>query len=524
MATAWELVTISTWWWESDFELVRGDGKPPFLSKESRWPLTTMGLIESLKPFGVNFKILVNQFLSQDGLLSQVNIDDLLLGAVANGDVEYMGQYNDASGKFTISLSDIDLETRLESSGIKNDGVAVDKMLLKAPVPPQNVDMTDLPLGLDAVELPHASWHQKFFTSDQSVAYIGGINFDVLDWDSGDMHVFDPRRMPFEATVSARQKVADKEEPSEYPTRRDYMLRAEGPIVVDAMEVFHTRWHDLMASEVAYSDSASSFGLLEAPDPIGDGVRAQVVTTMPAPYERYEIMESLLRAIGQAEDYILIEDQYFRAPILGDAIAKRLVEAPELVVIAVINPISEWADPGCWQTLIELNQLKDAGGARFGVFRLRSFDSYDSGCFFCWDETVGVFSDTFIHSKLVIIDDIYFQMGSANHNNRGLLFEGEMATVVVDDGWVTAARHDVASALLGASYNQNSDGLGLLQQFVAQSASNESVYEAWQDEGMDIDLDGDPLPSTYKPKGYIYPIPFNVPDECLIEGVGKDIM
>jgi phosphatidylserine/phosphatidylglycerophosphate/cardiolipin synthase-like enzyme len=522
--TAWELVTISTWWWESDFELVRGSGKPPFKSKAERWPYTALGLLESLEPFDVDVKVLVNQFLSQDGFFADVNIDDALIEAMDDGLVEYMGQFNDVGGVFTATIPKTNLQDRLEANGTLGKGFVLSKLDMSPPIGTQTVDMTAVPLGLGALNFPHASWHQKFFTIDQKVAYIGGINFDVLDWDSPDMLVFDPRRMAFDASSSAREDVFNKEEASDYPNRRDYMLRAEGPVVVDAMEVFHTRWHDQKEAGVQYADKATTFELAPAPAPQNGGVTAQVVTTMPAPYDRYEIMETLLRAISQAEDYILIEDQYFRAPILADAIEKRLLEAPELVVIAVINPISEWKDPGCWQTLIELNQLKDAASGRFGVFGLRSFDAYDSGCFVCFDEVVGVYMPTFIHSKLVMIDDVYFQMGSANHNNRGLVFEGEMATVVVDDVWVKEARHTVAEALLGPNYDPGTTGLGLLQQFAAQADWNDYVVENWEDEGYDINLNGDPLPIEYTPEGFVYPIEFNAPDECLIEGVGGDIM
>jgi phosphatidylserine/phosphatidylglycerophosphate/cardiolipin synthase-like enzyme len=524
LQTAWELVTISTWWWVSDFELIRGSPVPPFMSKAERWPYTALGLIENLKPFDVNVKVLVNQFLSQDGFFADVNVDDALMDAMDDGLVEYLGHFNDADGVFTATIPETNLQERLEANGGLGKGLVLTKLNMAPPIGPQTVDMTAVPLGLGALNFPHASWHQKFFTIDQKVAYIGGVNFDVLDWDTPDMLVFDPRRMAFDASSSAREDVFNKEEASDYPNRRDYMLRAEGPVVVDAMEVFHTRWHDQKDAGVQYADKATAFDLVSAPGPQNGGVTAQVVTTMPAPYHRYEIMDTLLRAISQAEDYILIEDQYFRAPILADAIESRLLEAPELVVIAVINPISEWIDPGCWQTLIELNQLKDAASGRFGVFSLRSFDAYDSGCFVCFDEVVGVYMPTFIHSKLVMIDDVYFQMGSANHNNRGLVFEGEMATVVVDDGWVKDARDAVAKALLGPTYNPATKGLGLLQQFKAQADWNDYVVENWDDEGYDINLNGDPLPIEYTPEGFVYPIEFNAPDECLIEGVGADIM
>lgn len=524
IANAWEEVTISTWWWESLFELYRDPDMHVFQNEAQRYPNTAIALMEFLASWDVDVRILVNQFLSQDGFWSEENIDDALIASVEAGEVEMMGQFNASSGVFNASMPAVNLQERLAEAGILPKG----KILVNHALPPLKgpitVDMSDLPLGLSAFEIPLASWHQKFFTIDQKVAYIGGLNFQWVDWETSEMNVYDPRRMAFDASLGERLAVLDKEALPDFPTRRDYMVRVEGPLVRDAMAVFHARWNQLIALGATYSDLATAFELAEVPAAQAGGVKAQLVTTMPAPYHRFEILETLLRAIAQADDYILIEDQYFRAPLLADAIVKRLQADPDLVVIVLSNPVGEWTDPACWQTYLELNQLTDVANGRIGFFQLRSFDWFDTGCTLCWDEVAGVFMDTFIHSKMVIIDDLYVQVGSANHNNRGLLYEGEMATVVVDEAWAEAARHSVVSALIGPAYAPNTSAPGLLTQFEVAAAWNDYVYDNWQAEGWDLNLNGGFLPGNYLPQGPIYSYPFSDPSACFFEGVGGDVM
>jgi hypothetical protein len=170
LQVTFESVTGTSWWWDSDHELVR-DGSRLDLSEAARWPDTILGALEALD--GVERRILMNQFVSQDGLLSGLNVDDDLLDHAERpfDDFEYMGAANTASGRFTVTPPAVDFRARVVADGFSGDVTGGDASPFSAPI---QVDLRELPLGLSLAELPIASWHQKFWTFDNAIAYVGG--------------------------------------------------------------------------------------------------------------------------------------------------------------------------------------------------------------------------------------------------------------------------------------------------------------------------------------------------------------
>ncbi len=519
---ATSLITGTSWWWTSELELVRDRANDKFLTPGQRWLNTVMGTLE--QRVGIERKILVNQFLSQDGLFSGLTVDDDLTekGETSTDKFDYLGQANEAAGAFTVTLPTVDFAARVAAKE-PAAGEADDDEEALAFMPPIGVDITEVPLGLSAFDLPIASWHQKFWTIDQKVAFIGGMNAKTSDWDTNEYRVFEPLRMEFDADRDDREAVERKEEESDIAPRKDYMVRIDGPGVADAVDVFHRRWEQVRADGVEYAENASGFTPAAPPAAHADGVQAQVIATMPAPFSEYAILESLLRAVSQAQDFIYIEDQYFRAPILYDAIVQRMAAIPSLKLIVVTNPVSEWVDPGCWQTAIAYDRFKRLYPSRFRIYWTQTYDVVRTDCTFCWDETEAHFVPINLHSKLVIIDDEYVEIGSANSNNRGLLYEGELALAVHDAAFAAEARRRVFANLLGGGAAGDmvpSDMFGALD---AAAAKNQTAYDKWDDEGMDLDLDGDPIPGGMTPTGILYPLVFDTPDECLFEDIGADV-
>ena len=68
------------------------------------------------------------------------------------------------------------------------------------------------------------------------------------------------------------------------------------------------------------------------------------------------------------------------------------------------------------------------------------------------------------------------------------------------------------------------DPAAWMQQLAAAAAHNDAVRQAWDDEGGDINLNGDPLPAAYDPRGWIHPLPFGNVGDCLFESVGPDMV
>jgi len=520
---------MTSWWWSSFMEIVRDPATHPWLNTEQRWENTIMGQLESL--YGTQRKIMINQFLTQDGFFSQYNVDDALISkAETPGDnFEYMGIANPVAGAFWATPLAIDFVDRLQQAlgDTSLDETLIDSAGLPPFSPPIWVDTTALPLGAGALQVPIASWHQKLVMLDGDVAYVGGMNAVETDWDRGTHRVYDALRMDFDASVSAREAVLLKEAYPDHAPAKDYMVRLEGPLASDVESVFTALWQFQLDQDVLYADLSTPVVPHPLPEPLADDpnvVQAQLLFTVPEPFGEYSVFESLSRSIARANQYIFIEDQYFRSTVLRAAIETRMQAVPGLRLIVVTNPISEWSDPGCWQTHLEYEALNQQFPTRVALFRLMSFDAVDTQCVLCIDEVLGTFMEHYLHSKLVLIDDVYVQVGSANHNNRSMLYDAELSVAVTDAKWARKTREQVSSRLLGSAHEDNMSVTQWWSTLKTTAAENQGVYELWSNVGFDLDQDGAPIPSSWIPRGFLYPLSFNPPSYCLIEGVGPDVM
>jgi phosphatidylserine/phosphatidylglycerophosphate/cardiolipin synthase-like enzyme len=259
----------------------------------------------------------------------------------------------------------------------------------------------------------------------------------------------------FDATREEREAVASREELPDLGPRKDYMVRIEGPAAQDVAEVFQERWAEVLALGVEYSENATDFEVERDIAPVPGGVQAQVTATLPEPFLEHAIAETWFNAVGRAERYIFIEDQYFRIPMLVDAIIERMTEVPGL---------------------------------------------------------------------RLIVDDLFLSVGSANKNNRGIVYEGELNVAVVDPAWVRAARRRVFASMLPPGTIDTDSVDTFWEQFADAASWNEYVWDNWEAAGGDISLDGRPLPDNYAPEGRLYPLDFGDTDDCLIEGVGPDMV
>lgn len=517
LGSATDEVLVSTWWWESDFELVRPEGLHTYMSEAERRKNTILGLLES-RP--AQKRVLVGQLWGQDGALSGLTVDG---GLTVHGDkegdaFEFMGQANPTRGKFTFQIPDFLFSPRVLENVPKaaafdlEDGAPV-----ASTVPEKDVDLTEWPISVDT---EHASYHQKFMVVDHEVAFVGGMNLRKVDWDTAEHLVFDSRRMNFDASVEEREAVAAKESLPDNGPRKDYMVRIDGPSAQDVADVFHKRWTQAREDGVEYASHTTDFEVRTEIDPHEDGVQAQITATLPEPIAEHAIVETWLNAVAQAERYVFIEDQYFRAPILNDALYERMKEVPDLRLVVITKPINEWTDPGCAHTYESAALFAGAFPDRFLFLQLRSFDTQ---VVLGFDETDAHFVDMDVHSKMFIVDDRFLSVGSCNKNNRGLIYEGELNVAVLDDAWVTHARRHILDGILPSGTTIADDPTTWFAQLGEAAAANDAVYARWDAEGFDLDLDGTPLPAEYTPRGFVYTLPYGTISDCLLESVGEDM-
>jgi phosphatidylserine/phosphatidylglycerophosphate/cardiolipin synthase-like enzyme len=511
---ATESVHMSTWWWESAFEMVRPLETHATLSESERRANTVLGVLDRS---AATKRVLIGQFVSQDGSLSWVTADsDVRARGDAAGDgFEMLGQANETSGTFDFVVDPFRFRDRLpfffDTAGLSFE----DEDEIASVVPSRPVDLTEWPISLD---VPVASYHQKFAVVDDVVAYVGGMNLRRVDWDTDEHLVFDPRRMLFDATLEEREAVAAREELPDTGPRKDYMMRIEGPAVRDVQDVFATRWNHLLDVGAENSENASDVILGDVPAALPDGVQAQITATLPEPFWEHAIAETWFNAIARAESYVFVEDQYFRIPMLEELLIERMTEVPGLELVIITKPVSELTDPGCEWTHLAYQTLRTRFPTRVFYYQLRAFDVQET---FGIDETEERFTDVDVHSKMLIVDDVFLSVGSANKNNRGIVYEGELNVAVYDAVFVRAQRRRLLELILPPGTEVSDDRW--VEQLAEAASWNDFVVQEWEDEGGDISLDGDPLPENYTPLGFVHTLTFRSPDECLIEGVGPDM-
>ncbi len=520
LALATASVLASTWWWESDFELARDPESHPYLSDEQRRENTILGVLEASD---AKKRVLVNQFLDQDGLLSGITMDAPLRAHGDDGgdDFEVMGQANPTSGAYFLQPEPVDFVARALATF--EDGATWSFEAhepVASNVPPRTVDLAEGTLGLD---VPHASYHQKLVVIDDRVAYVGGMNLKGADWDTEAHAVFEPLRMSFDATFDERIAVAAREALPDFVPRKDYVVRIDGPSVADVHDVFARRWQLQLDAGVEYSEHATPLAPALAPAPHDDGVLAQLTATSPEPLAEQSVAESFFNALDRAEKFILIEDQFFRAPMMNDRILARMQAVPGLLLIVVTNPVNEWSDPGCAWTYQSLELFAANFPDRFLALALQSFDVAVDPSLVVIDETDAYFQPIFVHSKVLVVDDVFLSVGSANKNNRSLAYEGELNVAVLDAAWVRTERERIVRHLLGSGTKLELSAGGWSAQLAKAAVYNDGVRAAWQAEGDDLDLDGESLPKAYLPRGFLYSLPFGSLSDCLFESVGPDV-
>ena len=257
---------------------------------------------------------------------------------------------------------------------------------------------------LDATHPVYASHHQKVIVVDDAVAFVGGLDITQRRWDTTEHLADEPRRR----------------DPAGAPYGPFHDVQA----VVDANaaralgELVRERWLRSGASKPRAP-------LATPPDlwPRGvetdlDDVDVAIVRTEP-PFEGrravHEVRELHLDAIARARRFIFMENQYFTSGLIADALAARLREpdGPEIVLLTHRDQCG-WLEESTMGVLRARAQRRVTDADAHGRFR-----AY-------FPEPAGAKNGCInIHSKVLIVDDEFLTVGSANLNNRSMGLDTE---------------------------------------------------------------------------------------------------
>ena len=262
--------------------------------------------------------------------------------------------------------------------------------------------------ALDGEHPVGASHHQKIIVMDDRLAFVGGIDLTYARWDTPEHRPGDVRRANEDGSIARPM--------------HDVEVAVSGETAAALGELFRTRWRAATGQVLPARAIAEEFADVWPADWVADVEDAEVAiartlpaSTPQAPSVR-EIETLTLEAIAAAERTIFIENQYLTSGLVGNALAKRLEEPNGPQVILVLP-----RDQGGWLEQSSMGVLRDRLLARLRESdhegRLRAYYPIIPGL--PEDQCLGV------HSKVLIIDDAFVKIGSANLSNRSMGFDTE---------------------------------------------------------------------------------------------------
>lgn len=281
------------------------------------------------------------------------------------------------------------------------------------------------------------SHHQKLVVIDDRLAFVGGMDLACRRWDTPAHLPEDPRRV-------ANGKP--------YPPWHDVMMALDDDAASALARIARERWRTATGETLAPVDAIGDpWPPSLAPD-LTD-VRVGIACTAPPVNGRRGVrhVEHLyLDMIARAKRCIYIENQYFTSNKVAEALAARLAapDGPEIVLV------TRQLGRG-WLEEVTMHVLRTRLIRHLRAADLRGrFHAYHP-------HIAGLASWTCIdtHSKVMIVDDEWLRVGSANLSNRSMGVDSECDVVVEARGLarVTHAIRDFRDRLVAEHLGVGAD-------------------------------------------------------------------
>lgn len=242
-----------------------------------------------------------------------------------------------------------------------------------------------------------SSQHQKIVVIDDALAFSGGLDITIRRWDT-QAH-----------SAEDRERVDPTGQP--YRPFHDVQMMVDGPAAGALALLARERWCHANGG----TPRVEPFG-----DPWPDScpadftdVEVGIARTQP----RYngeaaisEVQALFLDSIDQAQRHIYIENQFLTSWLIADRLAERLRQNPELeIVIVAPRSHDSWVEKRTMRNgrIRFSRHVRAAGGERVRLL----YPSVEQGA---------ARTDTMVHSKVMIVDDRFLRVGSANLNNRSM--------------------------------------------------------------------------------------------------------
>jgi phosphatidylserine/phosphatidylglycerophosphate/cardiolipin synthase-like enzyme/uncharacterized membrane protein YdjX (TVP38/TMEM64 family) len=274
------------------------------------------------------------------------------------------------------------------------------------------------------------SHHQKIVIIDGKIAFSGGLDVTNKRWDTREHKADDPRRIW---------------EGKPYPPFHDVMIAVDGEAAQALAKVACERWKNATGGTLPVKPvkSDSDPWPEDLPVDIAD-VRVAITCTFPKTEDTggvHHVEKLYLDMIERARDYIYIENQYFTSQVIGEALKKSLAEPDGPEIFVVTRLLSHG-----WLEEITMTTLRTKL-----VRELREADVHGR-LQVVYPDVHGLCEGTCldIHSKVMVVDDEWLRIGSANLSNRsmGMDTECDVTLEAQGDASVKQAIRDFRDCLL----------------------------------------------------------------------------
>jgi phosphatidylserine/phosphatidylglycerophosphate/cardiolipin synthase-like enzyme/uncharacterized membrane protein YdjX (TVP38/TMEM64 family) len=280
-----------------------------------------------------------------------------------------------------------------------------------------------------------SSQHQKIVVVDDAVAFSGGLDLTIRRWD----------------TTSHAAENSHRVDPSGHPYRpfHDVQMMVDGEAARALALLARERWCRAYGGKPLIEPHG---------DPWPEAVRADftdvevgIARTQPRYNGDDAVREAetlFVDSIDLAEREIYIENQFLTSALIADRLADRLTRCPQLEVVMVAPRTHDsWVERRTMRNgrIHFWRRVRTAGGERVRLL----YPAVEQG---------GHATDTMIHSKVMVVDDRFLRVGSANMNNRsmGADTECDLAVEAASDR-ERAAIGEIRNRLLGEHCGVDAD-------------------------------------------------------------------
>jgi phosphatidylserine/phosphatidylglycerophosphate/cardiolipin synthase-like enzyme len=249
-----------------------------------------------------------------------------------------------------------------------------------------------------------AAHHQKMIIIDDAIAFCGGGDIGPDRWDTPEHLDDNPRR--------EKTRYDNKW----FDSRHEVMALVDGDPARILGELFRERWLRATGEAMEAPTTGEPEAWPQTMAPMFDDIQVGLSRTAGAwrKYPQVREVEALhIAAIEAARDCIYMENQYFTAPVIAQALARRLRDpkGPEVILVSAEHSPSYFD---------QMTMDKTRSGF---IKQLQAADRH--GRLRVYSPVTALGKTIIVHAKLTIIDDVLLRIGSANLNNRSMGFDTE---------------------------------------------------------------------------------------------------